>query len=133
MTRFTLDFDLSDSDQIETALRQLYTALADQHGEWKAICFLMREGRDLNAERAANTKKRRALTQAAMEMSARDYDLVLQYYAMECPSKRGLANGNEAIKKRLQRIFRRHPDACRAIGEAPPEMRAVWRGQKKPG
>ena len=87
MTKLTLDIDISDKDDCTLGIRRLWTALIDHHSEGVAF-ELWRKNKDLNeARREASSDFKDAIR----EMSYGNQYLVLRYFAMPKPSKRGLA------------------------------------------
>jgi hypothetical protein len=87
--------DIADKKACELAVRKLYTALIDHHGKEEADRLLRLFPRDLNAAREqAYWHPRRTLNRALYVppyIEPDDERLVLEYYAMEKPSKEGLA------------------------------------------
>ena len=91
MTKLTLDIDISDKDDCTLGIRRLWTALIDHHGEGVAF-ELWRKNKDLNeARRIAFIEASSDFKDAIREMSYGNQCLVLGYFAMPKPSKRGLA------------------------------------------
>jgi hypothetical protein len=176
MTKVTIEIeDVTDKKACKLAIRKLYTTFIDHYGREEADQIWFLQNRDLNAAREkAYWHPRLTLSRALAalpSMEPGDKRLVLEYYAMEKPSKEGLAKelarrnvslNNETnewdaawhlcaaqnkeppwplgqrppapygptgttswqtMLQQIKRVFRKHKEACAAIGAAPPELR----------
>lgn len=122
--------DVGDKAAWVRAMRELYTACADQHGYHEA--FRLWEGsHDLKRDRArAFYRAEKEFDHAFYSLSPKERLLVLDYYDNP-QSKRGhgkafaAKNNTKATSgiRQTHRVFSEHPEACRIIGEATPERR----------
>jgi hypothetical protein len=127
--------DLDNAEHCLAAIRKLFGALSERHGRQRtslAWYYLYDYPAVMEFEAAC----------AAFVPD--ELRLVLEYYAMAKPSKRGLAkelarrnetlrpketygpNGStdeDTMHQQIKRIFRRYKGACRFIGMASPELR----------
>ena len=127
-----LTLDLEDTAAREFAVRRLFTTLVDLCGREEAD-RIWRSYRDLNVERErAYFQEDIKLGNALYKLSEEERFLVLRYFAMPKPSKRGLATEilaenkkgkYETILQQIRRPFRENREACRIIGEAPLALR----------
>ena len=130
--------DVGDKAECALALKRLFRALFDHHGV--GVFPQLMQSLDPEGQRRFLLADM-TLTSALLKLSHEEQRLLLAYYAMAKPSKRGLANilaaknedgehygangttNPDNLLTQIKRIFRDHPDACRLVGEAHPALR----------
>jgi hypothetical protein len=142
--KLTIEIDLKDQYSCTLAVERLYEALVEHHGVvvTEHILHDVKYGHGYTPEAIS----RRKFLNVCWKLPDDDLRLVLEYYAMAKPSKRGLAvelaKRNETLPQwqlycrgsripstmlqQIRRIFRDNKDDCAVIGEASP----VWRDQE---
>jgi len=147
VTKLTIEIeDAGDESACVVAIQKLYTALADLHGEAKAA-DIWSQHLDFRAPRwRAYYEQLKKFQDAIRCLAEEDRRLILEYYAMPRPSKRGLAialarkneslvevcrygpNGTQdpdTMLQQIKRMFRNNKEACRIVGEIDPALRQL--------
>jgi hypothetical protein len=143
MMKLTIEInDVKNRRACVEAVERLYEALVEHQGGIVGAEHILHEvkyGHGYSAQAAA----RRKFTNACYQLPNDDLRVVLEYYAMNNPSKRGLAvelaKRNETLPaadhyyrgsrepgtmlQQIKRAFRDHKDNCAIIGAASPALR----------
>jgi hypothetical protein len=93
VTKITIELeDIADKKACAIAIRKLFAALETQHGEREASRMWNRHGEfDLTSPKWTGRFKLQEALRDLPDLEQHDLRLVLEYFAMSKPSKRGLA------------------------------------------